>query len=96
MKNVSAGSQLFESLQSRWLGSLRFRLVALGLIPLLLAFPLIVAVLVVMGGASFDRQLAANAQGKVDGVRNYFDQISRQATEHLTQLVTDDRLPGLL
>ena len=78
------------------MGSLRHRLVALGLIPLLLAFPLIVAVLVIMGGASFDRQLAANAQGKVDGVRNYFDQISRQASEHLTQLVADERLPGLL
>lgn len=49
-----------------------------------------------MGGAGFDRQVAANAQGKVDGVRNYFDQISRQASEHLTQLVADERLPGLL
>lgn len=96
MKDARRGPQLYQSLRSRWLGSLRFRLVALGLIPLLLAFPLIVAVLVVMGGASFDRLLAANVQGKVDGVRNYFEQISRQAAEHLTQLVTDDRLPSLL
>ena len=79
-----------------WSGSLRTRLVALGLAPLLLAFPLILAVLVVMGGKSFDRLLATNALGKVDGVHNYLDFISVHASDHIKQLVTSERVTDLL
>lgn len=79
-----------------WSSSLRVRLAVLSLAPLLLAFPLVLLVLVVMGGESFDRLLADNALSKVDSARNYLEQIREQAGEHLKQQSKSDRLLGLL
>ena len=45
---------------ARW--SIRARLLAIGLTPLLLGFPLIMALLVFWGGSYFDRIVIANAR----------------------------------
>ena len=66
-----------------WSGSLHTRLVALSLTPVLLAFPLLIAIIVVFGGSSFARLLATNALDKVNGARNYFEQIGEQGLAHL-------------
>ena len=87
---------LLSRWHERWAGSLRNRLLALSLAPLLLVFPLVLGVLVAMGGESFDRLLATNALGKVDGVRNYLEHISEQAGEHLKQLSTSESMTRLL
>ena len=87
---------LLSRWRERWAGSLRNRLLALSLAPLLLVFPLVLGVLVAMGGESFDRLLATNALGKVDGVRNYLEHISEQAGEHLKQLSTSESMTRLL
>ena len=86
----------FSRWRASWSSSLHTRLVAISLAPLLLAFPLILAVMVAMGGESFDRLLASNARGKVDGVRNYLERLAEQGAEHLKQLVASERLPNLL
>ena len=72
--------------------SLRARLVALSLAPLVIAFPLIMAVVVAIGGSSFDRALASNALGKVEGVRTYLEQIKARALETIKQHATSERL----
>ncbi|WP_201209250.1 ATP-binding protein [Rhodocyclus purpureus] len=78
-----------------WLGSLRTRLVALSLTPLLVAFPLIIAILVALGGTSFARLLATNALDKANGAHNYLDQVSERGVAHLRQMSSAE-LPQLL
>ena len=75
-----------------WTHSLRARLVALSLAPFVIAFPLIMAVVIAIGGSSFDRVLGTNALGKVEGVRTYLDQIKVRALETSKQHATSERL----
>ncbi len=75
-----------------WTHSLRVRLVALSLAPFVIAFPLIMAVVIAIGGSSFDRVLGTNALGKVEGVRTYLDQIKVRALETSKQHATSERL----
>ena len=79
-----------------WSHSLRTRLVALSLAPLLVAFPLIMGVVIAIGGSSFDRALASNALGKVEGVRTYLDQIKGRSLDSIKQQAGSERLLRLL
>jgi PAS domain S-box-containing protein len=79
-----------------WTHSLRTRLVTLSLAPLLIAFPLIMAALIAVGGSSFDRALASNALGKVEGVRTYLDQIKARSLDTIKQQAGSDRLTRAL
>ena len=79
-----------------WTHSLRARLVALSLAPFVIAFPLIMAVVIAVGGSSFDRALASNALGKVEGVRTYLDQIKAGSLDTLKQHASSERLTRVL
>ncbi len=79
-----------------WSASLRARLVTLSVTPLLIAFPMVIAVMVVVGGTSFDRLLTVNVFGKVEGVRTYLDHISARSVDYLKQQATSDRMTKLL
>ena len=86
----------FHAWRTWWTHSLRTRLVTLSLAPLLLAFPLIMGVVIAIGGSSFDRSLALNALGKVEGVRTYLNQIKARSLDSIKQQVGSERLPRLL
>ncbi|MEY2687661.1 MAG: hypothetical protein RL375_1859 [Pseudomonadota bacterium] len=75
--------------------SLRTRLLALGLAPLLLAFPIMVAV-VVLGGAQIDSLLMASLRGSLTGAGSYLDQFRAAAGVRVGQLVKAQRLAELL
>ena len=79
-----------------WTQSLRTRLVVLSLVPLVIAFPLIMGVMTIIGGSSFDRALASNALGKVEGVRTYLDQIKAHSLDTIKQHAGSERLLRLL
>ena len=79
-----------------WTHSLRARLVVLSLAPFAIAFPLIMAVVIAVGGSSFDRALASNALGKVEGVRTYLDQIKARSLDTIKQHATGERLTRVL
>ena len=48
-----------------WNRSLRFRLLALGMMPLLMAFPLVMAALSILGGDRAEEMLLSNLRGQL-------------------------------
>ncbi|PHM21587.1 MAG: hypothetical protein CK604_04185 [Curvibacter sp. PD_MW3] len=79
-----------------WDGSLRFRLLALGLMPLLVAFPIVIAVLMVVGGERTNSLLQSNLRGNLASSNNYLDQLKADARLRVTQLAKSERLTHLL
>jgi len=88
-----------RSLASRWrqawAGSLRFRLLALGLMPLLVAFPLVIAV-VVLGGQRAQALLESNLRSHLAASRNYLNQMKLETGVRVNQLARSERMRDLL
>lgn len=82
--------------RSAWDGSLRFRLLALGLMPLLMAFPIVIAVLVMVGGERANSLLLSNLRSNLAGSNNYLDQLKAEARVRVAQLAKSERLNHLL
>ena len=80
----------------RWRGSLRLRLLALGLAPLLVVFPLILGTLILLGGARFDDLLIANARSNLASAHNYMEQMRSQTLQHVEEIVRVERIAQLL
>ena len=79
-----------------WRQSLRFRLLMLGLMPVLVAFPVMIALVVVVGGERANRLVASNLHGHLAGSRNYLDLLRQDAGVRVAQLTKSDRLVELL
>jgi hypothetical protein len=62
-------------LAARFRGSLRFKLLALALGPLLLAVPILVGILVAWGAVYYDRLLITKVQSDLAVAHGYFDQV---------------------
>lgn len=90
---ASTGSRL---LRQRWKGSLRFRLMALGLMPFVVAFPLVIAALVVLGGQRAQDLLDSNLRSHLAASRNYLNQVRLEAGVRVAQLARSDRMRDLL
>ena len=75
-----------------WTHSLRFRFLALGLMPLLVAFPVVIAALVLVGGERSNSLLQANVRSNLAGAHNYLAQMKTQTSVRLAQLVRSERL----
>ncbi len=89
--------------QRRWLGwrggwnrSLRFRLLALGMMPLLMAFPLVMVALSILGGDKAEEMLLANLRSQLGASSSYLEQTRRQTGYQLGQLVRSERMRALL
>lgn len=82
--------------QQAWNGSLRFRLLALGLMPLLVVFPIVIGVLVLLGGERANHLLLSNLRGNLASSRNYLDQVKTDVGLRVEQLVHTERLNQLL
>ena len=78
----------------RW--SIRARLLVMGLTPLLLVFPMIMAILVFWGGAYFDRIVVANAKSHLAGAERYLENVRRQTEERVGQLAESGLMARLL
>eukprot|EP01136_Pigoraptor_vietnamica_P015820 Opistho-1_new@4517 len=60
----------------RWLaGSVRNKLLAMALLPLLVAFPLLVLALALWGNAAYDRLLITKVRSDLAVAHGYFDQV---------------------
>lgn len=79
-----------------WERSLGFRLLALGLMPLLLAFPIVIAVLLVVGGARTQSMIEANLRSNLAGSVNYLEQLLNEAGASTRQLAASERLMSLV
>lgn len=82
--------------RAAWDSSLKFRLMALGMMPLLLAFPLVMAALSILGGNRADEMLLANLRSQLGASTSYLEQTRRQTGNQLGQLVRSERMRGLL
>ncbi len=80
----------------RWRSSLRLKLVALGLAPLLIAFPLILATLLLVDDARFTDLLESSSRGNLASARNYMDQVRAQTLRHVEEVVQVDRITHFL
>ncbi len=75
-----------------WEGSLHFRLVALGLMPLLIAFPLVIAVLLVVGGERVETLMLSNLRSNLGGAQSYLNQLQVETGVRISQMVRSERL----
>lgn len=82
--------------RAAWKSSLKFRLMALGMMPLLLAFPLVMAALSILGGNRAEEMLLANLRSQLGASASYLEQTRRQTGNQLGQLVRSERMRGLL
>ncbi|MBK5914212.1 diguanylate cyclase domain-containing protein [Rhodocyclus purpureus] len=82
-------------LRRAWKVSLRFRLIVLGLMPVLLAFPLVIGVLVVVGGQRADALLSAQINGELSGVRNFLEAAKSDTQTRIGEMVRSGRLDAL-
>jgi two-component system NtrC family sensor kinase len=64
-------------LAARFRGSLRFKLLALALGPLLFAVPILVGILVAWGAVYYDRLLITKVQSDLAVAHGYFDQVKQ-------------------
>ncbi|MEK9951467.1 MAG: hypothetical protein VW687_04790, partial [Curvibacter sp.] len=79
-----------------WERSLGFRLLALGLMPLLLAFPIVIAVLIVVGGARTQSMVESHLRSNLAGSVNYLEQLRNEAGTSTRQLASSERLMNLV
>lgn len=93
---VVNGQRRLAGWRGSWNSSLRFRLLALGLMPLLLAFPLVMAALSVLGGDRAEEMLLANLRSQLGASSSYLEQTRRETGHQLGQLVRSERMRALL
>jgi len=89
----------------RWIsGSIRNKLLAMALLPLLVVLPLLVAALVIWGNAAYDRLLITKVRSDLAVARGYFEQVLGEvgsgtqgvgASHALYQALTRHDLPAL-
>jgi PAS domain S-box-containing protein len=68
----------------------------LGLTPLLVAFPVLIAVLVLVGGERAETLMLSNLRGDLAGSRNYLEQLRQEAGVRMRQLAASERLMSLV
>ncbi|MCB1743896.1 MAG: cache domain-containing protein, partial [Gammaproteobacteria bacterium] len=76
--------------------SLKAQLIKLGLLPSLVAFPIILAVLVLVGGHLYDARVDSNLQSQLATAHGYLAQQRVQIEKHVEQLVSTRYLSELL
>ena len=86
----------FARLPGLWSNSLRCRLLTLGVMPLLLAFPMVIAVLLLVGGQGIQALLRTQLHSNVAGARNYLDTIKAETQARIRELSQSDRLKYLI
>lgn len=80
----------------RWALSLQVRMAVFGLAPLALALPLLMGVLVLLGGATLDRVLEEKTLTHVHGVQSYLQNYRNRTGELIQTLAESNRLHELL
>ncbi|MBI5900644.1 MAG: cache domain-containing protein [Rhodocyclales bacterium] len=83
-------------LAARFRGSLRFKLLALALGPLLLAVPILVGILVTWGAVYYDRLLITKVQSDLAVAHGYFDQVKQGVGRRVETLAGSERLARTL
>jgi hypothetical protein len=81
-----------NALPITWRSSLHLRLMALGLTPLLVAFPLIMGILVFIGGERIDAMLQDRTRANLASAQNYLAHVRIQALQHIEETAHSERI----
>ena len=88
----SRRTSLFKRWYRKWNGSFRVRLLVLGMLPLLVAFPFILGILALMGSEFTNSLLTFNLRKDLSTSQNYIDQLKLGAGSRVSQLARSDKL----
>ncbi len=90
------GLGIFSGIAARFRGSLRFKLLALALGPLLVAVPILIGILVGWGAVYYDRLLITKVQSDLAVAHGYFDQVKEGVGRRVESLAGSERLARAL
>ncbi|MDK9713937.1 cache domain-containing protein [Sulfuritalea hydrogenivorans] len=90
------GLGIFRGIAARFRGSLRFKLLALALGPLLVAVPILIGILVGWGAVYYDRLLITKVQSDLAVAHGYFDQVKEGVGRRVESLAGSERLARAL
>lgn len=94
--NISHDVSAYRRLIHAWNHSLRFRLLWLGLMPLLLAFPIILLSLGVSGRAQLSQLIQSQLNSNLSGAQNYLHVVQADLKSRIIGLVQSDRISELV
>lgn len=94
--NTSREAPAHRRLMHAWNHSLRFRLLWLGLMPLLLAFPIILLSLGISGRAQLTQLIESQLNSNLSGAQNYLNVVRSDLQSRITDLVQSDRMTKLV
>ncbi|HEY6896092.1 MAG TPA: cache domain-containing protein, partial [Rhodocyclaceae bacterium] len=87
---------LLQRLRERFHGSLRFKLLAVALLPLVIALPLLIVLLAVWGNLYYDRLLIAKVRSDLAVAHGYFEQVKEGIGRRVEALAGSERLARTL
>jgi len=87
---------IFTGIAARFRGSLRFKLLALALGPLLVAVPILIGILAGWGAVYYDRLLITKVQSDLAVAHGYFDQVREGVGRRVETLAGSERLARAL
>ncbi|MDP1735671.1 MAG: cache domain-containing protein [Sulfuritalea sp.] len=90
------GLGIFTGIAARFRGSLRFKLLALALGPLLVAVPILIGILAGWGAVYYDRLLITKVQSDLAVAHGYFDQVREGVGRRVETLAGSERLARAL
>lgn len=91
-KRPRAFTQLFHA----WNHSLRFRLIWLGLMPLLLGLPIVLLSLGLVGGVQLNKLIEGQLNSNLSGAQNYLNVVRADLQSRIADLVQSDRITQLV
>lgn len=89
-------SPIHRRLTHAWKHSLRFRLLWLGLMPLLLAFPIVLLSLGISGGAQLNNLIQGQLNSNLSGAQNYLRVVQTELQFRIADLVQSERITKLV
>lgn len=90
------GLEILSGLRARFHGSLRFKLLALALGPLLVAVPILIGILAGWGAVYYDRLLITKVQSDLAVAHGYFEQVKEGVGRRVETLAGSERLARTL
>lgn len=84
--------KVISRLRNRFRGSLRAKLVALALLPLLIAVPILIGILAAWGGIYFDRLLITKVRSDLAVAHSHFDQVKDAVGHHIKALAASEQM----
>lgn len=96
-KNTALGTlPLHRRFMHAWRHSLRFRLLWLGLMPLLVAFPIVLVSLGISGSAQLSQLIQSQLNSNLSGAQNYLRVVQTELQTRIADLVLTDRMTKLV